>query len=155
MLDSFDPKADICEPKSGWYVIFKMSSLEVCRSLLKIPIALFKFILTLDNCFVHCKRSSKGTPRHLIDWSGITRFPYSLNLIEASIFKLVGWNIISSAFWIFRHNLLALNQHDRFNRSLFIYFAKTSKDIFDCIMFGSSAKLYFFENCIQVLRSLI
>ena len=37
-----------CEPKSEWYVIFKMSRLELCLSLLKMPIALFNFILTLD-----------------------------------------------------------------------------------------------------------
>ena len=117
-----------------------MSRLELCLSLLKIPIALFKIILTLNNCLVHCKCSSKSTPRYLTDWAGISRFHCSLNLIEGSILRLVGRNIISSVFWIFRHNLLALNQYDRFNRSLFICFAKTSKDIFDCIMFVPSAK---------------
>ena len=31
-----------CKPKSEWYVIFMMSRLELCLSLLKIPIALLK-----------------------------------------------------------------------------------------------------------------
>ena len=144
-----------CEPKGEWYVIFKMSRLELCLSVLKIPIALFNFILTLDNCLVHCKcSSSRSTPSYLTDWTGISCFPSSLNLIEGSISRLVGQNI-SSIFWMFRYNLLALNQYDRFNRSLFICFAKTSKDIFDCIMFVSSAKWYVFKNYMQVFKSLM
>ena len=113
MFDSFDPKADmhIANMKQRMSdVIFKMSRLELCLSLLKIPKVLFNFILTLD------------------------RFPCGLNLIEGSILRLVGRNIISSVFCIFRHNLLALNQYDRFNRFLFICFPKTSKDIFDSII---------------------
>ena len=124
-----------CEPKSDWYVIFKISRLELCLNLLKIPIALFNFILTLDSYFVHCKCSSRSTPRYLTEWAGISRFPCILNLIEGSILRQVGRNIINSVFWVFRHNLLALKQYDRFNKYLFICLAKTSKGIFDRIMF--------------------
>ena len=87
-----------------------MFRLEVCLSFLKMSIALLNFILTLDKCSVHCKCLSKSTARYLTDWTGIRRFPCSLNLIEAYILKLVGENIISFIFWIFRHNLLTLSQ---------------------------------------------
>ena len=97
-----------CEPKSECCVILEMPRLELCLSLLKIPIVLFNFILTLDNCLVHSQCSSKTTPRYLTDWFGISRFPGSLKLIEGSILRLAGRNM-SFVFWIFRHNLLALN----------------------------------------------
>ena len=88
MFDFFDPKADMhihskCEPKIERYVIYgfqlvyKMSSLELCLSLIKVPIAVFNFTLTLDNCFVHCKCSSKSAPRYLTDCLDISHFPCS------------------------------------------------------------------------------
>ena len=62
MFDPFDLKADmhivsVKQRVSEWY--FKMSRLELCCSLLEISIAQFNFILTVDNCLVHCKCSCK------------------------------------------------------------------------------------------------
>ena len=55
-----------------------MSSLVLCPSLFKVPKAVLNFTLTLDNCLVHCKCSSKSTPRYLTDWVGVSCFPCSL-----------------------------------------------------------------------------
>ena len=83
MFDSFDPKADMHIANVNQRVndvIFRISELELCLSLFKIPIALFNFILTLDNCLAHCKCSFKSIRRYLTDWAGISHF--------ASTFKL-------------------------------------------------------------------
>ena len=119
-----------------------MFGLDLCLSLLNIPIVLFSFILLWDNCLVHCKCS-------------ISRLPWSLTLNEESSFRLFWQNIISSVFCTFKHNLFALSQYDRFYRSLFNCLAKTSKDLCDCIILVSSAKWYVFESCMQVFRSLM
>ena len=103
-------------------------------SLLNMPIPLQSFILTWDNC------SSKSFPGYLNDWVGIICFPWSLNLNEESSFRLFGQNIISSVFYTFRYNLFALNQYERFDRFSSNCLSKTSKDLFDCIMFVLSAK---------------
>ena len=117
-----------------------MSGFELYLSLLNIPIDLFIFTLTWDNCLLHCKCSCKSTPRYLTDWVGISRFPWSLNLNEEPGFRLFGKNIISSLFCTFRHNLFALSPYERFERTLFNCLAKTCKDLFDWIMLVSSAK---------------
>ena len=67
-------------------------------------------------------------------------FPWSLNLNKESGFRLFGRNIISSVFCTFKGNLFVLSQYEKFDRSLFNCLAKTSKDLFDCIMLVSSAK---------------
>ena len=68
------------------------------------------------------------------------RFSWSLNLNEESSFRLFGRNSISSVFCTFKGNLFVLSQYEKFDRSLFNCLAKTSKDLFDCIMLVSSAK---------------
>ena len=117
-----------------------MFGLELYLSLPNIPIDLFIFTLTWDNCLLHCKCSSKSTPRYSTDWVGISRFPSSLNLNEEPSFRLFGQNIMSSLFSTFRHNLFALSASERFERTLFNCLAKTCKDFFDWIMVVSSAK---------------
>ena len=67
-----------------------MPGLELHLSLLKILITLFDFILTWDNCLVYCKSLSKGTPKYLTKWVGISCFPWSFNLNKESIFQLFG-----------------------------------------------------------------
>ena len=85
MIDSFEPRAGAyrrSEPKRELCVIFKVSGLELLLSLLNIPIALFSLILKWDNFLVHCKGSSRSTPRYLTDLVGRSRLPWSLNLNE-------------------------------------------------------------------------
>ena len=68
------------------------------------------------------------------------RFPWSLNLNEESSFRLFGRNIISSVFCTFKGNLFVVSQYEKFDSSLFNCLAKTSKDLFDCIMLVLLAK---------------
>ena len=115
-----------------------------------ISVCLIYMELTWDNCLVHCKYSSRSTPRYLTDCVGIGRLPCRLNLIEVRNFTLFRKNI-KSIFCTFKPNLFSLNQYDRFDRSLLNCLAKTSKDLFDCIVLVSSAKWYVFESCIKCL----
>ena len=115
-----------------------MSCLVLCLNLLKVSKAVLNFTLTLDNCLVHCKSSSKSTARYLTDWVGISCFPCSFLNLEGSSESLVGQNI-SSIFWTVKLVLLALSQCNKFNRSKFICSGKSCKDLFDCMMFVSSA----------------
>ena len=61
-----------------------MSSSVLCFSLFKVPNTVLKFTLTLDNCLVHCKCSSKIPPRYLTDWAGISCFLCSFLNLEGS-----------------------------------------------------------------------
>ena len=58
MINSFDPGADMyiadMKQREDDMLFFKISGLELYLSLLNISIALFSFILTRDNCLVHC-----------------------------------------------------------------------------------------------------
>ena len=109
-------------------VIFKKSGLELYLSFLNKPIALFSFILTWDNCLLHCKCSFKSTSRYLTNWVDISRFPWSLSINEKSSFRLFGRNIISSVFCTFRNSLFARSQYERFYRYLFNCLVKASKE---------------------------
>ena len=116
-----------------------MPALELYLSFLNLPITLFSFILTWDNCLVHGKCSSRSFLGYfLTNWIGRSPLSWSVNLNKDSSFRLFGWNL-SSVFCTFKHNLFPLSQCDRFNRSLFNCLAKTSKDLFDyigtCIIF--------------------
>ena len=61
-----------------------MFNLVFCLSLLKVPKAVLNFTLTLDNCFIHYKCSSKSTPRYVTDWIGKSCFPSSCLNLEGS-----------------------------------------------------------------------
>ena len=87
----FDPKADMYIANVNQRVIdmlfsvFSMiSDLVLCLSLLKVAKAVLKFTLTLDNCLVYCKCSSKRTPRYLTVWAGIRCFPCGCLNLEGS-----------------------------------------------------------------------
>ena len=51
--------------------------------------------------------------------------------------------------------LFALNQFERFDKSLFIYFGTFSSNKLDCVMFLSSVKWYVFENLVLLCKSFI
>ena len=61
-----------------------MSSLVLSLSLLKVPKAVLKFTLTLDNCLFHCKCLSKSTSMYLTDWIGKNCFSSSFLNLEGS-----------------------------------------------------------------------
>ena len=87
----FDPKANMYIANVNQRVIdmlfsvfTMMSNLVLCVSLLKVAKSVSKFTLTLDNCLVYCKWSSKRTPRYLTVWAGIRCFPCGCLNLEGS-----------------------------------------------------------------------
>ena len=70
--------------------------------------------------------SSNNTPVHLAEWTGVSLFPYILNLSEQSNFFLCGRKVISSFFLTLRHNLLACSYPDMLFKSWFMFFTNTS-----------------------------
>ena len=93
-----------CEPKSVWYVIFKMPRLDLCLSLLKIPIALINFILILDDSLVYWSI-------HLEVPLGTSRLPLLQNY---SLSWSSPWCVINEFFFTWRKNNVLFSRYQDF-----------------------------------------
>ena len=93
-----------CEPKSVWYVIFKVPRLDLCLSLLKIPIALINFILILDDSLAYWSI-------HLEVPLGTSRLPLLQNY---SLSWSSPWCVINEFFFTWRKNNVLFSRYQDF-----------------------------------------
>ena len=110
---------------------FSILKFALIRSLFSMPLPRLSLIFICAIYLFQSRCSSIKTPRYLTEWVCKSLLPSNLNLKRWSILVFLGLKIISSVFFTLRLNLFALNQFERFDRSLFTCFDNLSNDGLD------------------------